>query len=113
MHNRPDSRMHASRSLALTVFIWASGFSLASAQVPSTPSAPSALMEFLVQYLRELGICNPQGPCDPTPDKLERLEAMSEKIEQWSPIPPSVILGAPGAPPSDAIVLFDGTNLDQ
>jgi hypothetical protein len=116
MHNRPSFRMHASRSLALTVLIWAFGFSLASAQVPSTPSAPSAqtaLMEFLVQYLREVGTCNPQGPCDPTPDKLERLKAMSEKTEQWSPIPPNVTLGAPGAPPSDAIVLFDGTNLDQ
>jgi Domain of Unknown Function (DUF1080) len=34
--------------------------------------------------------------------------------EQWEPVPPIVTPGAnPGAPPSDAIVLFDGRNLDQ
>jgi hypothetical protein len=34
--------------------------------------------------------------------------------EQWEPVPPSVSPGArPGAPPTDAIVLFDGRNLDQ
>jgi hypothetical protein len=37
-----------------------------------------------------------------------------EDTEQWSPKPPVVTPGAqPGAPPSDAIVLFDGANLDQ
>lgn len=34
--------------------------------------------------------------------------------EQWAPKPPVVTPGAqPGAPPSDAIVLFDGTDLSQ
>jgi hypothetical protein len=34
--------------------------------------------------------------------------------EQWKPIPPLVTPGAhPGAPPSDAIILFDGHGLDQ
>jgi len=34
--------------------------------------------------------------------------------EVWEPVPPIVTPGAAnGAPPSDAIVLFDGTNLDQ
>jgi hypothetical protein len=34
--------------------------------------------------------------------------------EQWDPVPPVISPGAgPGAPPSDAIVLFDGRNLDQ
>jgi hypothetical protein len=34
--------------------------------------------------------------------------------EQWEPVPPLVTPGAhPGAPPSDAIILFDGHNLDQ
>jgi Domain of Unknown Function (DUF1080) len=34
--------------------------------------------------------------------------------EQWEPVPPLVAPGMhPGAPPSDAIVLFDGHNLDQ
>jgi len=34
--------------------------------------------------------------------------------EVWEPVPPVVTPGATvSAPPSDAIVLFDGTNLDQ
>jgi hypothetical protein len=34
--------------------------------------------------------------------------------EQWEPVPPLVTPGAhAGAPPSDAIILFDGHNLDQ
>ena len=33
--------------------------------------------------------------------------------ELWSPVPPKVTPGTPaGAPPSDAVVLFDGKNLD-
>jgi hypothetical protein len=32
--------------------------------------------------------------------------------EQWQPVPPVVLPGAFGAPPSDAIVLFNGQNLD-
>ena len=34
--------------------------------------------------------------------------------EQWEPVPPVVTPGATdGAPPTDAVVLFDGRNLDQ
>ena len=34
--------------------------------------------------------------------------------EQWTPVPPVVSPGtAPGAPPSDALILFDGHNQDQ
>jgi hypothetical protein len=34
--------------------------------------------------------------------------------EQWTPVPPVVTPAAtPGSPPSDAIVLFDGKNLDE
>ncbi len=32
--------------------------------------------------------------------------------EQWEPVPPVVTPGKNGGPPSDAIVLFDGRNLD-
>jgi hypothetical protein len=37
-----------------------------------------------------------------------------EDTEQWEPVPPQVLPGAnDGAAPSDAIVLFDGRNLDE
>ena len=37
-----------------------------------------------------------------------------EETEVWQPVPPVVTPGkTPGAPPSDAIVLFDGTNESQ
>lgn len=37
-----------------------------------------------------------------------------EDTEQWEPVPPVVTPGATcGAPPSDAIILFDGKNQDQ
>jgi hypothetical protein len=40
--------------------------------------------------------------------------AKPEDTEQWEPVPPIVTPGAAdNAPPSDAIVLFDGKNLDQ
>jgi alpha-3'-ketoglucosidase len=40
--------------------------------------------------------------------------AKPQDTEQWEPIPPKVSPGASdGAAPSDAIVLFDGRNLDQ
>ena len=41
-------------------------------------------------------------------------EAKPEDTEVWKPVPPVVTPGATdAAPPSDAIVLFDGKNLDQ
>lgn len=44
---------------------------------------------------------NPPQPTDP------------RATEQWTPVPALVLPGAtPGAPPSDAIVLFDGRNLE-
>ncbi len=36
-----------------------------------------------------------------------------EATEIYEPIPPRVIPGQNGAPPSDAIILFDGSNFDQ
>jgi alpha-3'-ketoglucosidase len=40
--------------------------------------------------------------------------AKPQDTEQWSPVPAVVTPGATSAaPPSDALVLFDGTNLDQ
>ena len=41
-------------------------------------------------------------------------KARPEETEVWEPVPKVVTPGAtPGAPPSDAIVLFDGKNLDE
>jgi hypothetical protein len=39
--------------------------------------------------------------------------AKPEDTEQWEPVPPKVVPGADSAAPSDAIVLFDGRNLDE
>ncbi|MEA1787609.1 DUF1080 domain-containing protein [Arenibacter sp. GZD96] len=36
-----------------------------------------------------------------------------EETEFYEPVPPTVVPGANGAPPSDAIVLFDGTSFDN
>ena len=36
-----------------------------------------------------------------------------QSTELWKPVPPVVLPGNGTAPPSDAIVLFDGSNLDQ
>ena len=42
------------------------------------------------------------------------MPAKPQDTEQWTPVPPIVTPGArPDAAPSDAIVLFDGKNLDQ
>ena len=35
-----------------------------------------------------------------------------EATEVWEPVPPIIDTSEPGSPPSDAIVLFDGNNLD-
>jgi hypothetical protein len=48
------------------------------------------------------------SPAAPSP------AAKPQDTEQWTPVPAIVTPGAtPQAPPSDAIVLFDGKNLDQ
>nr|WP_299383166.1 DUF1080 domain-containing protein [Allomuricauda sp.] len=36
-----------------------------------------------------------------------------EATEIYEPVPPKVVPGKNGAPPSDAIILFDGSNFDQ
>jgi hypothetical protein len=68
----------------------------------------------IVEMLRSAGVCPAQGACVATPDLPKRAEEAAKKTEQWAPIPPKVAPGAVvGAPPSDAIVLFDGKNADQ
>lgn len=45
-------------------------------------------------------------------DELQKTKPW-EATEQWEPVPPKVTPGVWTAPPSDAIVLFDGSNLSQ
>ncbi|MEA2649625.1 MAG: hypothetical protein QOG61_2060 [Candidatus Binataceae bacterium] len=50
----------------------------------------------------------------PASAKESAATAKPEDTEQWKPVPVKVLPGAnPGAAPSDAIVLFDGRNLDE
>jgi hypothetical protein len=45
--------------------------------------------------------------------KADALDPEPRTTELWFPVPPKVTPGAaPGAPPSDAVILFDGKNLD-
>jgi len=48
-----------------------------------------------------------------TEAKMEKEPTKPEETELYTPVPPRVEPGANGAAPSDAIVLFDGTNFDQ
>ena len=44
---------------------------------------------------------------------MEKEPTKPEETERYEPVPPRVIPGSSGSAPSDAIVLFDGKNLDQ
>ena len=63
------------------------------------------MRRFLIAGALALGIVgSAMGQTPPKP----------EDTEQWTPVPPIVTPGLrDSAPPSDAIVLFDGKNLDQ
>jgi hypothetical protein len=63
-------------------------------------------------YLRAAGVCNPGETCVMTDDKRQALRAMIPTTEQWTPVPAKVQPGIDGAPPSDAIILFNGRDLD-
>jgi Domain of Unknown Function (DUF1080) len=46
--------------------------------------------------------------------QAQEVKPKPEDTEVWTPVPPIVTPGATaGAPPSDAIILFDGTNQDE
>jgi hypothetical protein len=54
------------------------------------------------------------GPTVPAPVAVTNGQAKPADTEVWEPVPKVITPGATdSAPPSDAIVLFDGTNLDQ
>jgi Domain of Unknown Function (DUF1080) len=66
----------------------------------------------LTQYLRAADLCRPDEPCVMTEEKRKALQAMIPTTEQWTPVPAAVQPGMGAAPPSDALILFDGRNLD-
>jgi hypothetical protein len=61
-----------------------------------------------------LGLLLAGAACAGTPAPAGNENADPKATEQWTPVPAVVTPGsADGAAPSDAIVLFDGSNLDQ
>jgi alpha-3'-ketoglucosidase len=73
---------------------------------PTKLSATTALVSTLAIATAAYAATQPSAPKPPAADD-------SKATEQWEPVPPVVTPGATdGAPPSDAIVLFDGHNLD-
>jgi hypothetical protein len=62
--------------------------------------------------LQAAGLCHPDETCVLTEEKRKALEATIKSTEQWTPVPAMIQPGEGGAPPSDALVLFDGSNLD-
>jgi len=97
-----------SRALArISTLLFLVGVSAAPAQT-NAPIPANVLREALIAA----AICRPDDECTPTPDKLAQLSERAKATEQWQPDPPSVSPGGDGTPPSDAIILFDGKDLD-
>ena len=64
----------------------------------------------LLVFLFAVAIATPaQQPADPNAQPKPK----PEETEIWTPVPPVVTPADNGAPPSDAIVLFDGKNIDE
>jgi hypothetical protein len=79
------------------------------AEGPPGPVPPA-----MAEMLRSAGVCPEHGDCLATPDLRQRAMEAAKQTEQWTPVPPKVMPAAiVGAPPGDAIVLFDGRNIDQ
>jgi len=55
--------------------------------------------------------CSADVPEDKADKDLKPWQ-LAEKTEVWEPVPP-VVEAPKGAPPSDAVILFDGTDLDE
>jgi hypothetical protein len=87
---------------------------LIAASAALAQGAAGPLPPAMAEMLRSAGVCPEHGDCLATPDLKERAMAAAKRTEQWSPVPPKVAPAAVvGAPPADAIVLFDGRNIDQ
>ena len=68
----------------------------------------------VVAVLAGLATQSMKAQTTPSSSKPESPKPKPEETEVWSPEPPIVTPGATcGAPPSDALILFDGRNLDE
>jgi hypothetical protein len=76
------------------------------------PASAQPTDDRVTKYLQAAGLCQVGEPCAMTDEKRKALEATIKSTEQWTPVPVKVQPGFGGAPPSDAIILFDGRNLD-
>jgi hypothetical protein len=73
--------------------------------------AAEAPNDSVIRALQTAGLCNPGAPCEPSADNRLRLQRFIESTEQWAPVPAQVLTET--AVPSDALVLFDGRDLEQ
>ena len=106
------------RSFALSIL---AGFGLASAATAEmrSPDEQKAIEQLKAEILADPSrIERLVAAAGKDPAKLTPLQAAvfaaAKLTEQWEPIPPIVTPGdEPGMPPSDAIRLFDGRDLDH
>jgi hypothetical protein len=76
------------------------------------PGQTLALLSFLAVAAAPLAAQQPPSPAGQAPAQPARGNPADTEV--WEPVPKVVTPGATdAAPPSDAIVLFDGSNLDQ
>ena len=85
--------MYTRLSLLSLSVLGAVGLAACSGQQPAPQSAPA--------------------PATTTAATGARVPTRPEETEQWTPVPAIVTAGTNGAAPSDAVVLFNGTNLDE
>ena len=74
----------------------------------------SRLLGFATLLAMGAPLCAQQPPAAAKPQSAKSESAKPEETEVWEPVPSVVTPGASNtAPPSDAIILFDGKNLDE
>lgn len=74
----------------------------------------SILVPFLALVAFVSTLCGQQPATSHSTDPQNATQAKPQDTEVWQPVPKVVTPGSEcGAPPSDAIILFDGKNLDE
>ncbi len=66
-----------------------------------------------LRYILTLAVLFPALTCAEEPPTAEERLEQSTHTEVWNPEPKTIAPGANGNPPSDALALFDGSNLDE